>query len=73
VDRHLTKTIKAIMGDVIPFKKPRPIVQQRGNTLCKRGFHKWEIVNDKQFDVREGRLVTMSRCNRCGKLKSDAR
>jgi hypothetical protein len=37
----------------------------RGRTLCGRGFHKWGIDQRKQFDVKEGRLVTVLRCERC--------
>jgi hypothetical protein len=37
----------------------------RGKTLCSRGFHKWKIDQRKQFDVREGKLVTVLRCERC--------
>lgn len=42
----------------------------RGKTLCKRGFHKWVIDQGKQFDVREGKLVTVRRCARCDAVKS---
>jgi hypothetical protein len=38
----------------------------RGRTLCKRGFHQWGIDQKKQFDVRQGKLVTVRRCSRCG-------
>ncbi|MEQ8663539.1 MAG: hypothetical protein RLW62_22190 [Gammaproteobacteria bacterium] len=56
------------MAEVIPFpqgprKKKR---KSEGKTLCKRGFHKWAIDQDKQFDVRQGKLVTIQRCVRCG-------
>ena len=37
----------------------------RGQTLCRRGFHKWQVDQRKQFDVREGKLVTVLRCERC--------
>lgn len=40
--------------------------QARGNTLCRRGFHKWLVNQRKQFDVKEGRLVTVRECARCG-------
>ncbi len=61
------------MGDVVPFKISRPAERHRGKTLCKRGFHRWEIINDGQFDVRQGKLVTASKCKRCGKHKTEAR
>lgn len=38
----------------------------RGKTLCARGFHKWQVDQRKQFDVRSGRLITVRRCERCG-------
>jgi hypothetical protein len=38
----------------------------RGRTLCDRGFHKWRVDPRKQFDVRQGRLVTVRQCERCG-------
>jgi hypothetical protein len=37
-----------------------------GKTLCQRGFHKWKVNQHKQFDVRQGRLVTLRECERCG-------
>ncbi len=57
------------MADVIPFKKPRVSTRHKGNTLCKRGFHKWEVV-DNPFDVKRGKLVTRYRCRRCGAEKT---
>jgi len=42
----------------------------RGKTLCTRGFHKWAVDQRKQFDVREGRLVTLLRCERCPATKT---
>lgn len=60
------------MGDVIGFRKPATSARSKGNTLCRRGFHKWVVV-DKPFDVRRGRLVTSLRCERCGKEKTEQR
>jgi hypothetical protein len=42
----------------------------QGRTLCTRGFHKWRVDARKQFDVREGKLVTVRRCERCGATKT---
>jgi hypothetical protein len=42
----------------------------RGKTLCARGFHKWAVDQKKQFDVREGKLVTLLRCERCDATKT---
>ncbi len=54
------------MADVIPFKRPSLKDKARGKTLCARGFHKWAIDQKQQFDVKQGRLVTVRRCIRCG-------
>ncbi len=57
------------MADIIQFRKPAAADKARGKTLCKRGFHKWEILHDRQFDSRQGRLVTVYRCSRCDASK----
>ena len=61
------------MGDVVPFRKPRPSDKHKGKTLCRRGFHKWKVDKEQVFDVKEGRLVTRYVCERCGKTKNEAR
>jgi len=58
------------MGDVVPFRKPRPGEKHRGKGLCRSGFHKWTIVQEKQFDVRLGKLVTLYKCSRCGATRT---
>ncbi|MEE4143629.1 MAG: hypothetical protein V2I26_02435 [Halieaceae bacterium] len=57
------------MGEVIPFRKPSLKEQHKGNTLCRHGHHKWVVDKEKKFDVKQGKLVTVSRCSRCGKEK----
>lgn len=61
------------MGDILPFKKPRPQEKHKGKTLCKNGFHKWEVVNERPFDVKRGKLLTVYRCTRCGATKTENR
>ncbi len=58
------------MGDVIPFRQLSKKPKGEGRTLCKSGFHKWEIDQKKQFDVKQGKLVTIERCVRCGETKT---
>lgn len=60
------------MGDVVPFKKPKPSDKHRGKTLCGSGFHKWEVESNSRFDVKQGKLVTIYRCSRCGATKTQA-
>lgn len=55
------------MSNVVPFRKP---VKAKG--LCQHGFHKWKIRQEKQFDVQQGKLVTVYRCERCGEQKVKA-
>lgn len=58
------------MGDVIPFSRLR-----RGNkpsSLCREGHHKWKVDTAKKFDVKQGKLVTIYRCERCGVSKTTA-
>ena len=60
------------MGEVVRFRKPSAAEKARGKTLCRRGFHKWVVEKERQFDTREGRLVTAYRCSRCGAVKTTA-
>ena len=59
------------MAHILPFRRPDKKKPRKG--MCQHGFHKWQIVKDKQFDVKQGRLVTVLRCERCGKEKVEAR
>jgi hypothetical protein len=61
------------MTNILPFKRPTPFEKHKGKTLCKSGFHKWKIKTDKKFDVKEGKLVTVFACERCGETKVEAR
>jgi hypothetical protein len=60
------------MGDILPFKRPRAAQRHRGNTLCRSNHHDWETLKDRRFDVKEGRLVTVERCRRCGATRTRA-
>ena len=61
------------MGEIIKFRKPSLREKAEGKTLCKSGFHKWKIMNERKFDVKQGKLVTLRRCERCGKEKTELR
>lgn len=60
------------MADVIPFRKRSLKDRHKGKTLCSHGHHRWRVDKAKQFDVKQGRLVTVYRCERCGKEKVKA-
>ena len=57
------------MADILPFKRKTAKEKHKGKTLCRSGFHKWQILTEKQFDVKQGRLVTVYQCKRCGRQK----
>lgn len=44
----------------------------KGTGMCQHGFHKWQVVKDSDFEVKQGKLVTLYRCERCGKEKLTA-
>ena len=58
------------MGDVVRFKKPKLKEKHKGKTLCRSGFHKWEVDKSKPFSVKQGKLLTVYKCKRCGKIKT---
>ncbi|RYZ84990.1 MAG: hypothetical protein EOO68_30880 [Moraxellaceae bacterium] len=60
------------MGEVIQFKRLTAWQKHKGKTLCREGFHKWVVEKDKQFDVKQGKLITFYRCSRCGETKVQA-
>jgi hypothetical protein len=56
------------MGNIIKLntaKRARLQDKAKAVTLCGAGFHKWKIVTDSRFDVRQGKLLTTERCERC--------
>ncbi|MEX1670503.1 hypothetical protein AB4876_16405 [Zhongshania guokunii] len=59
------------MGEVIPFAR-RPKGPKAVSSLCREGHHKWQVDKVKQFDVKQGKLVTVYRCERCGQKKITA-
>ncbi|MDG1125494.1 MAG: hypothetical protein P8N73_11515 [Pseudomonadales bacterium] len=52
------------------YRKAKAQDKAKGKTLCASGFHKWQDDAKKQFDVKQGRLVSTKICNRCGKIKT---
>lgn len=61
------------MADILPFKRPTAAAKHKGKSLCRDGFHRWQIDGTKQFDVKQGRLVTVYRCERCNATKTEGR
>lgn len=60
------------MAQIIQFRKPSLKEKHKGNTLCRNGHHKWQIDTARQFDVKQGKLVTVYVCSRCGERKVTA-
>lgn len=57
------------MAEILPFKKMSLKERHKGKTLCRNGHHKWVVDKEKQFDVRQGKLVTVYICARCDARK----
>jgi len=60
------------VADIIPFRPVSPKEKHKGKTLCRHGHHKWVVDREKQFDVKQGKLVTVYRCSRCQQQKVKA-
>ncbi len=52
------------------FRQQKRRATAKGKTLCGRGFHKWQDEPKKQFDVKQGRLVSIEKCTRCGTTRT---
>ena len=52
------------MAVILPFKKPSLKEKHKGNTLYRNGHHKWIVNKESQFDVKQGKLVTVYECSR---------
>lgn len=77
------------MADIVPFvkkqanKKTAPIASgqntstkkagKTSTTLCRSGFHRWEVDKETDFLIKEGKLWTRYQCSRCGKVRSEWR
>ena len=63
------------MADIVSLKtarKRKTAAAAKQHTLCRNGHHKWVVSQDKQFDVKQGRLVTLYRCAGCNETKVKA-
>jgi len=54
------------------FRKRKRKETASGKTLCRNGRHKWVVDQKAEFDVKQGRLVTRYRCERCGEVRVKA-
>jgi hypothetical protein len=57
------------MGDVVQFKQSKIVQLHKGNTLCRSGFHKWEVLKENHFDVKGGKLITVNQMHALCKNK----
>ena len=56
--------------DLNKFRNQRRKKRASGTTLCRSGFHQWQDEPKKQFDVKQGQLVSVQRCARCDKTRT---
>lgn len=66
----INTTLDNSVADILPFKRKKASEKHKGKTLCANNHHKWKIETARKFDVKQGRLLTLYRCERCGKEKS---
>jgi hypothetical protein len=60
--------MQATATNLINLKTTRKALRQaraKGITFCRSGFHHWQILKDRRFEVRSGKLLTVERCARC--------
>jgi hypothetical protein len=57
------------MSNVTSLRKFKQKLAE-GKTLCGSGFHRWETLTERRFDVKEGKLVSTERCKRCGEQRA---
>ncbi|OUR86376.1 hypothetical protein A9Q85_06100 [Cycloclasticus sp. 44_32_T64] len=57
------------MAEIIPFKRKKLSERHKGDTLCRNGHHLWKADKQQKFDVKQGKLVTLYKCKRCGDIK----
>lgn len=60
------------MAEILIFKTRKLSEKHKGKGLCREGFHKWKLVKERAFDVKQGMLVTEYRCIRCGATRTKA-
>lgn len=60
------------MAEILKFRKPSLKEKHQGKVLCRHNHHKWVVDKARRFDVKQGRLVTCYRCQRCGKERVSA-
>jgi len=56
------------MSHVVKLQSARRARADR-QTLCRSGFHKWQILTGGRFDVKQGKLLTAEVCTRCGEKR----
>lgn len=57
------------MTHVIKLREVRQTRAHR-QTLCRAGFHQWQVDTNGRFDVKQGKLLTVERCRRCGEQRT---
>lgn len=59
--------------DVIAFPGKRARTARRkakSKSLCREGYHRWQVDKQSRFDTHSGKLITTRVCERCGIKKT---
>ncbi len=51
-------------------RKTRLQARSKANTFCRSGFHKWQPVPEQRFDVKQGKLIVVERCQHCNQERT---
>jgi len=62
------------MGDILTgkFGRKAQLQKVKRSSLCANGHHQWVLEKDTQFDVKQGKLLGVKRCKKCGKTRTQA-
>ena len=56
------------MSHVVKLQAARRVRADR-KTLCRSGFHRWQVQANARFDVKQGKLLSAEVCTRCGEKR----
>ena len=62
------------MGEILKgqFGKVAQRKKNARSSLCQNGHHRWVVDKKQRFDVKQGKLVTLRRCSKCGATRTSA-
>ncbi len=56
--------------NLLTARRARLKAKSEAHTFCRSGFHKWKAVPGQRFDVKQGKLLVVERCQHCNKERT---